>query len=318
MDNSKDKQIILDELKRILAEFPAYSYLLQWENRIHNSADASIQDIFHDFHSQENWSNNANYILESFAHSYLEQQYRNASLVERAKASLLFLNDVFYDTLEASVADGIIENAADLKSNIEREQEDIIKSQINEKLLVSKYIASICQPGCLLGSTDDSVEFNKCAHAVLNDSLNTEDIRNQVKKKYEDTRKVDAKKYYDQLVKERKDRIKTTLLPCGVVVTPACDFAQNKAKYDRIISGVIIDACYRDFIDNKSEAIYISPIFNNDSQKRILILNFRYFYTEKLNQSKNITSNLRIRNSILSEIQSKLARHINRQGIMNL
>ena len=68
----------------------------------------------------------------------------------------------------------------------------------------------------------------------------------------------------------------------------------------------------------KSEAIYISPSFNDGLYERILVLNYRYFTTLELNNINNVEPLYRIRNSMLAEIQSKLARHINRQGIMNL
>ena len=110
----------------------------------------------------------------------------------------------------------------------------------------------------------------------------------------------------------------STAMPCSVVVTPACDYAQNKTKYDRIVMGLIIDSCYMELIDTKSEAIYISPSFDEGSRERVLFLNYRYFLTQTLSKVNGIKQLYRIRNSVLSEIQSKLARHINRQGIMNL
>ncbi|MBO4752497.1 MAG: hypothetical protein J5526_07120 [Bacteroidales bacterium] len=317
IDNTIDKQRILDELKKILAEVPAYSYLLQWENHIHNSADASIREIFHSCQAQDNWSDNANYILESFAHSYLEQHYKEASLEERAKASLLFLNDVFYDTLEANVVNSTIENVTELQI-INPENKSDVRTKINYSLLMSKVNTSINQPGCVFTSTDSNVECIKCSNTLLNDCLKTEDIRDQVKEQFQDISKKEAKQYYGTLLQERRSAIKTTMLPCGVVVTPACDYAQNKAKYDRVVQGVIIDSHYEQFIDKKSEAIYVSPSFNDGSQERILVLNYRYFITQLLDKESNLNPLFRLRNSILSEIQSKLARHINRQGIMNL
>lgn len=317
-DTSVDKQILLEELKRILAELPAYSYLLQWENFVHSSADVILQDVFHDFHSQENWDNNANCILDLFAHSYLEKHYKNASLEEKAKASLLFLNDVFYDTLESTTIGNKIENAVELQYAVDTAQKDGIRSKINYNLLMSKSQASVKQPGSVFTGSSDKVECVKCSHSIINDSLNTEDLREQVKEQFQNVQQKEAKDFYNQLLKERRDSIYSTMTPCGIVVTPACDYAQNKAKYDRVIMGVIIDSCFKQFIDTKSEAIYISPSFNDGSQERILVLNYRYFLTQELVDGGDVKPLFRVRNSMLAEIQSKLARHINRQGIMNL
>ena len=229
-DESADSDKILIELKKILKEFPAYGYIMQWENCIHNSADETIQDVFHDFHSQDNWKNSANCILDMFAHSYLDKQYRETSLEDRAKASLFFLNDVYYDTLESIIANSKIENAVELQYKEDADLKSDIKSKVNNYLLMSKSQTQINQPGCIFTSTDNSVECVKCTKAILNDSLNTEDIWNQVKEKYNDTRQQDAKNLYDQLMKKRREAINSTSIPCGVVVTPVCDYAQKKAK----------------------------------------------------------------------------------------
>lgn len=317
-ENEEKEHTILDELKKIILALPAYSYLMQWENCVHNSADVTIQDVFHDYHSLGNWNDNANCILDMFAHSFLEKHYDNVMPENKAKSSLLLLNDVYSDTLESMITDSKLENAIEFEYDVSEEMKNDIRSKINYKLLTSKAITNIKYPGCVFIPVDGCVEYTKCSKSVLNDCLNTEEIRTQVLEQFHDFRLPEAKKYYKQLMKERKDAIFSTLLPCGIVVTPSCDYAQNKAKYDRVVMGVIIESCYRQFIDRKSEAIYISPSFNDGLYERILVLNYRYFTTLELNNINNVKPLYRIRNSMLAEIQSKLARHINRQGIMNL
>ena len=297
LDESVDDERILDELKQILINLPAYSYLMQWENCVHNSADATIQDIFHDYHSQENWENNANCILSMFAHSYLEKKYKISSSQEKAKASLLFLNDVYNDTLESNVSNVLFTNAVDLSYEVTDDYRNDIIAKINECILFSNEIESVHQPGCVFSVNQPEVT-TKYFHEIFNDSF----CRNGLSNK-------DAK-----LVKQD---IYKSLQPCEIVVTPACDYAQNKMKYDRIVQGIIIDAEFKPYIDFKSEAIYISPVFEYETRKRILVLNFRYFVTNCINDVE-FKVLFRVRTSLLAEIQSKLARHINRQGIMNL
>ena len=317
-ENEENEYKILEELKVILAELPAYRYLIQWENCVHNSADVIIQDIFHDFHSHNNWQNNANYILDMFAKAYLDKHHKNASLEEKAKASLFFLNDVYYDTLESTIANSKVENVAELDYEIEEDQICDIQSKINGYLFVSKSQMQINQPGCIFTGTNSNIECVRCAKEILNSSLNTEDIRNQVKEQFPDIKQQEAKHLYNQLMKERRDAISSTFLPCGVVVTPVCDYAQKKAKYDRVVMGIIIDSCYKQFIDTKSDAIYISPSYSDGNHERILVLNYRYFITQELRNANDARILYRVRNTILAEIQSKLARHISRQGLMSL
>lgn len=318
LDKSIDDEKILIELNRIITSLPAYSHLMQWENCIHNAADETIQDIFHDFHYPENWNNSANCILNMFSKSYLEKHYGEATNEEKVKASLLFLNDVYYDTLESSIANSDIENPKEFLYETNSDLVSAIRSKINNCLLISKSQTQISQPGCIVISADNSAEYMKCAKSVLDDCLDTESLRRDVNKQFVDANNKEAKKLYNKKRKELREAILSSAIPCGVVVTPACDYAQKKVKYDRIVLGLIIDSCNRQFIDTKSEAIYISPSFDENEHERILVLNYRYFLTKELIKVNDIKVLFRIRNSLLSEIQSKLARHINRQGIMNL
>ena len=288
--NIENEYKIIDELKKLISEMPAYRYLMQWENCVHYSADATLQEVFHDYHFQENWENNANCILDMFAHSYLEQHYYDSEIDDKIKASLLFLNDVYFDTLEASITKTDTEETKELIHNISKEEQKKIASKINKSLLVSNQFDSIRQPGCVIclePDTDETQHF----YELLDNSIKT------LSKKI------------------TKEDIYKTLIPCKVVVTPACDYAQDKLKYDRLVQGIIIDEEYGNYIDN-SEAIYKSPSFEYESKCKILVLNYRYFITEYI--SKKLQPVFRLRNTILAEIQSKLARHINRQGIRNL
>lgn len=296
-DDTQDDSLIIDELKRILAELPAYSYLMQWENCVHNSADKTIQEIFHDLHSQENWDNNANCVLDMFAKSYLGKHYNDSSMEDKAKASLLFLNDVYCDTLESNVIACDFSEENDLPYSVSREYKDEMAAKINGCLLLSNLFDSSCQPGCVL-PIDLKEENTKYFHELFHDCFITGGLSNK-----------DAK----QLKKD----IYKSLLPFEVVVTPDCDYAQMKAKYFRLVQGVIINADFKGYVNSQSDAFYVSPIFEYKGQKRILVLNYRYLVTYvEGHQYPNPL--FRVRDSILAEMRSKLARHISRHGIMNL
>ncbi len=295
--NKDEEYKIIDELKKVVAGFPAYSYLMKWENCIHNSADETIQGIFHDSHSQDDWHSNANCILSMFAKSYLEQHYKDATIEDKAKASLLFLNDVYQDTLETNIASCKHLNVNSLPSIEDEECNYDIAAKINRCLLLSNQYASPCQPGCV--QPIDLTERNeKYFHELFNNCFNKKDLSTKE-------------------AKQLKKDVYKTLQPCQVVVTPVCDFAQKKVKYDRVVRGIIIDAAFKDNVNAQSDAFYVSPVFEYENQKRILVLNYRYLMTyEEYNQYSNPL--FRIRDSLLAEIQSKLARHISRHGIMNL
>ena len=297
LDKSVDDEKILVELKRIITNLPAYSYIMQWENCVHNAADETIQDIFHDFHSKDKWDNNANCVLDMFAKSYLGKHYNDASIEDRAKASLLFLNDVYCDTLESNVIACNFPEENDLPYSVNGEYKDEMVAKINGCLLLSNQFDSSCQPGCVL-PIDLKEENTKYFHELFHDCFITGGLSNK-----------DAK----QLKKD----IYKSLLPFEVVVTPDCDYAQMKAKYFRLVQGVIINADFKDNVNSQSDAFYVSPIFEYEGQKRVLVLNYRYLVTYvEGHQYPNPL--FRVRDSVLAEMRSKLARHISRHGIMNL
>ena len=295
--NKDEEYKIIDELKKVIAGLPAYSYLMQWENCVHNAADETIQDIFHDFHSKDKWDNNANCVLDMFAKSYLGKYYNDASIEDRAKASLMFLNDVYCDTLESNVIACNFPEENDLPYSVNGEYKDEMAAKINGCLLLSNLFDSSCQPGCVL-PIDLKEENTKYFHELFHDCFITGGLSNK-----------DAK----QLKKD----IYKSLLPFEVVVTPDCDYAQMKAKYFRLVQGVIINADFKNYVNSQSDAFYVSPIFEYEGQKRVLVLNYRYLVTYvEGHQYPNPL--FRVRDSVLAEMRSKLARHISRHGIMNL
>lgn len=314
-DAERDAKILI-ELERIINDMPAYRNVLRWENCVHDSADETIQDLFSDYHSSQDWHDNANCILDLFAQSYLEKQYQNSSQRERARASLIFLNDVYGDTLESNVAKLDDVEAPEALNSVSEDRIRAIVSEVNESVLLSKVYDSIHQPGCVSCFDSGCQEAIKACHGVLNNSISFAEIRNRVIGQLSDPTSPEAKNAVKTEIDNIKKAIKSSLIPVAINVTPACDYAQNKYQFDRFVYGIIIESKFADLINTQSEAIYKSPNFNISGKDSVLVLNYRYFYTEKSQGNPKIL--FRFRSSVLAEIQSKLARHISRQGVMNL
>jgi hypothetical protein len=106
-----------------------------------------------------------------------------------------------------------------------------------------------------------------------------------------------------------------------VNVDPLCDYAQKKVKFSRTITGVMLSEVAREFIDNRSEANFISPVFEYESRNYFFVLNYKYLNTLSSNPRCETISQqtiFKLRQQVLVEVQSKLARHVNRQGILFL
>lgn len=305
---------IISEIEKIILEQEAYSLLLEWENLIHISTDLTLQELFSSYHKFEDWSNNANYIVCKLAKAYLEKHLANASSDEVVNASLQTLTVLFRDYLESSLRNREINSQPTFafdKVNIEA---DIKK--ISSKLNLTRHVSDIKEPGCVLLYTtiseinlDKIIDFSKLKQESKDSLLKLDPC---IEEKNLDKQSTKAA---FKARKQISEEIGKNGLNISIVVTPVCDYAQKNNVYDRIVQGLLIPKSESNYIIN-NDAIFIVPFdLIHDSKEYLLVLDFRYFITTDLSQ-ENVTGLFRIRQELLSEIQSKLARHINRQGIL--
>lgn len=304
---------LIAEINKVINTDYAYSYLLNWENQVHHSTDKTLQEVFSAYHLFKDWTNNANYILEKLGRAYLGKHFSDATPADKIKASFISFNSVFKDTLEHIVYNTELTNVQTLTYDTEKVESNVYS--INEKLNLSKDVKNIAESGNVIVMEESDDIFGK----LLNKLISFFQLKNYLRFKNKEIQEVDLKKLADVEHKKIKKEIKESWVKLAVVVTPVCDFVQKENKvYDRIVKGLLIPSKYKNFIDDKSEAVYILPItISYNNKDYILILDFRYFSTLDLS-AENATPIFRLRQELLAEIQSRLARHINRQGILFL
>lgn len=310
---------LVNKVVAILREYQAYSTLVYWENKVHKSADFTLQNIF-DAYDGDSWGNSTNFIIDKLSQAYLGfKNHKESNYSSRIKGSLQAFNYIFYDTLESQI---------NLSSNIEDQnflvfdQNKLIRPYLldllNFKLLASDTELELDYTGAVVQDTNplsDSI-FND----VLNESINRFSFED---KNWGNLEGKALSKALDREYSKMRSENRKTWKKVYVVVTPLCDKVQNKHKKIRLVKGVIIEKKFRKFVDDKSESIYISPSFFLEKEKNsfILILNFRYLFTHStekkdINRLKFVKNIFRLRSTLISEIQSKLARHVSRQGIL--
>lgn len=312
-DSTQDDMLIINELKRVLAETPAYRYLILWENLAHTSTDELVKSIFPNTKHDE-WELVTNVVLNSLGRAYSGQYFFEASPEENIKASLFALNSVLIDFLDNNLATCTINSPKELDERaLTDEVINGIKANLNHKMLVFSKPNNMCEPGVVVQYTNaESNYFELLLHKII--SI----LSIKLKIQYEKPDILDSvlKKETSNRIKQIKQEIQQTWLKIGIVVTPSCDYAQKKKVYDRIVQGVMIESHFLDYI-NQGDAFYISPTIKYNDRNYNVILNFNYFITSNLS-ADNCRILFKLRHPVLAEIQSKLARHINRQGIMNL
>ena len=312
-DNTQDDMLIIDELKRVLAEIPAYRYLILWENLTHASTDELFKSIFPNAEQVE-WEKVTNVVLNSLGRAYAGQYFSEASPEEKIKASLFALNSVLVDFLDNSLAACTISSPKELdEKTLNADVINGIRADLNHKMLVFSNPNNICEPGVVVQYKNaESNYFDLLLHKIIS----VLSIKLRIQHETPDILDSVLKKEISNRIKQIKKDLQQTWIKIGIVVTPSCDYAQKKKVYDRIVQGVMIESHYLDYI-NQGDAFYISPTIKYNDRNYVIILNFNYFVTSDLS-TENCGMLFKLRHPVLAEIQSKLARHINRQGIMNL
>lgn len=289
---------LIDEVRKVLIKNQAYSYLLNWENKVHLSADKTLQEVFSSYHSYTNWSENANYLVTKLGVSYAGRMYGSQTSKEKLKSSYNAMNIVFNDTLENMVNTQELPEVKELKYSSETKNLNTVFN-LNSKLLISDEKEPMHYSGTVIKIENESEHFKSMLHKVLTD-IGRQDL----------------------------DDIYKSGVQVWLNVTPLCDTIQGKVSFHRLVRGFLIKnedltkkvkGKEKLVFDAKSEAIFMSPIFTYNSDNYSIILDFRHFFTlSTFGKSKNRKPLFRVRQQLLAEIQSKLARHVNRQGILFL
>lgn len=290
---------IITEINRILLSHQAYSTLIYWENKVHKSADNVLQNIFSSYDDSV-WVDKTNFIITKLGIGYLGfKNYSSVSYSEKIKGALQAFNNVFNDVLEYNIYNSTINNQPLLNFDISKFNSNDLLDTINSKLLYSNSDIHIDYTGTI--SQDENPLSDKIFESILNITFDRFSVEN------------------DKAASKKRKEIRSNWQKIYLVVTPLCDRVQNKNSNIRVVKGFIINKDYVKHMDNKSEAIFISPPFYDEDLKisRVVVLNFRNFFTfNDASKVKKIKPLFRFRSQIVAEIQSKLSRHINRQGIL--
>jgi hypothetical protein len=312
--NSKDvTSKIYEQISKKLQDFPAYHALLEWENLIHKSADKTIQDIFKfEATPTDVWSKASLELLSRFliANMGSKNAYACTDNQIKLKSSLNVLNNIFLDSLESQ----FIEKTFIDTDILEGEKTNLIDiSYINTKLLIDQNNNQL-SPGMVCCYEDQS----NLKH-LLNDLQNMRKIQCHVQSEDEETWAKSSNTQRGKLISKHRETIRNKAKHITISVDPQCDFIQQKIKYQKFSEGALLLAKYAEFIDNSSEGIFISPSFKYDDDDYVLVLSLKHLNSKDLPSGSLPFSLLfRVRQTVLSEIQSKLARFINRQGILFL
>ena len=103
-----------------------------------------------------------------------------------------------------------------------------------------------------------------------------------------------------------------------IEVSPSCDYAQKRRRLCRVVAGVLWPEEYCNRIKKHTEYIFKSPIIKYENKLYRIVLDLRLFTSLPETTLESLEVLFRIRRQLHVEIQSHLARHVNRLGLMYL
>lgn len=309
-----------------ISQFDVFKLFLLWENVVNKSITETVADLSSYYPLDDNWNENIKTIFCELAKAEAEQHLSSMKPDEKIIASICTFNKVFIDVLERNV---LVEDYNDPNLQMDFFNEtgvlDLdIKAKLNTNLILEEDTFNKESPGNIYVDSRDNeerfchkkttmifecIDNNALIHKVaLNCKTEISDCKQFIK-----DHKKDIKAFREEICSNSK----VILLE----VSPLCDFAQNKWKRNRLLPGVLINIQDSKMI-KKAEYLYKTPLLYVEDKRCILVFDFRYMTSIKNDELKMIDeggkSLCRVRNTLLTDIQAHLARHINRPGIQSL
>lgn len=299
----------------------AFKILSAWETLISKSGSKTVDYLFDlvKGDSQVNMNTKLNSIITSLSISY--QGFENFSLSNDQKktdAFMLALSELIDDEIDKEI---IINTQPEFKKWSKNRLTSIDKARLNSKLLTSIEVSDKFLPGSIYKSKIKDHDYRK----MLFDLIDFE--RKASKKKLTQAERTKG----SNLNREEKVKVKEGILdlvlhdlekviPVELNLTPLCDVVQNKEEYYRLVPGFLLSSKTSDFLFKNTDRNYFSPFMfsEKDLKECILILDFRYLHSISKEQLEAKRKLCTLRKSFVDEIQSKLANHVSRLGILYL
>ena len=280
-------ELIEEKIKRELQDIGVFQLFVLWENIVHDSSNQIVKEFTSFYNNDGDWNKNLSNVILQLARAYAGKQLKENSKDDILQNGLLTFSGTFMDTLQNAIREF---NSSDIKLEFASDgniPQDIC-AKINSKLLLLESLETAAvHPGNVYEIED--IQKYKIEIADLYNG----ELQNYSKK--------------DQLF----NQIKHILME----ISPTCDFAQSKWKLSRLLPGVMWPIDHWKKI-NKADYIYTSsPYFEINGNIYKLVFDFRCLTSTDFATLEKMKPFFRIKHELLVDIQSHLARHINRPGV---
>lgn len=275
------------KLKEKLNELGIFHLFIIWENLVHKASGKIVDDFseFHDF--DVNWNKNMGGVFLKLAEGFAGKQLDKSNNEQIVKNALFSFNSAFLDELESEIRNYEVVTAGLSFEGVSGAVDKEIIGDINSKLLLAMESSESILPGNVY---DDSIDIEG----------------------------VDIKELFNGNLgkSDKKDELLSQLVYIYLETSPLCDYAQDKWKVSRLLPGVLWPGEFESNKIKKAVFIYSSPLIKFGNKLYYMVFDLRFFTSIEFSKLKDKSPLFRLKHDYLVDIQSKLAPHINRPGVM--
>lgn len=334
---------IVREISANAAGFEVLKVFSFWENLVNDSAGNLVDGFTNFIQKDSNWDDTAKFILHKLAYAYGGKEVTILSEIDQVKNAYYTMNHTLIDSIENIVSFKIDSQKHHFEKVISQDftGEDNFTSIINKKLLFSEKEFSANIPGCMFFIDENidaehkliETDFEKIKTNDRIPEKNKKAVIEKAKKKSELLKRevifrhsAFIKNYniiFNALLKEEfreeRENIFSETIKIELNISPICDYAQSKMPCCRMLPGVLIPSEYDTFLSKNNTFNYIAdPKIRVGEIDYLLIFDFRFLHSLSETILKKKTSNFKLRQQLLADIQLKLGSHVNRAGVLYL
>lgn len=288
-----DMNRIVEKIKTSLQGKEALQLCVHWENLVHRAAGKTIDEFsrLKPF-DEDKWNEKMVSVFWKLAKGYTGKQLEKNKPEEVIRNSLYSFNGAFSDTLYSEIRlDAECGHIQMSFESVDDGEDTATNGKINTKFMITEADGQKNLPGTVYENLNVS-------------RITLQDIFHEH----------NGKKYATV-----KDELESKVKYIFLEVTPACDYAQDKWKVNRILPGVMWPAGFAEYIKTSAKFVYKSPVLQYKDEKYYhLVFDLRYFTSVPFSTLEPITPIFRIKQELLIDIQSHLASHVNRPGVVSL
>lgn len=317
------EDLLFEEINIALKDLEAFKFFCEWDRVVSLSVGNTVDDFMGLVNHIECELDRELHLAKvitsiSIAYSGIDGFLNLKSDQEKTDAVLLALTQILNDDVDRNVLSEIQNEFTQWKVNSKAEFKQN-NSEVNPNLLNRKLLIFNPNRKDLTGSVYKSAVEREMFKQIFLPSFEASSICKEFIKLYKKENKVTISSSMTDIVSQRyslKILLKETF-PIELNISPLCDVVQNKILIHRLLKGLIIPIDYFGMIKN-SDYFIKTPPFTYENKEVFLGFDLRTFTSCLKTEIDLKEYSFTLRTNLVNDIQTKLAAHVSRLGVLYL